>query len=283
MATIKMKRGLDEAIKGTVLAMGEFGVATNTGNVYVGIESGNYWVNPPAAAAEEAAKLKTARKFSIGGDGVAEATSFDGTADVALVLRLAAVDGLTAGTYTKLTVDAKGRVIAGNNLTVADLPDVPSTKVTGLGSAAALDTGTTAGKVVLVGEDGKLPDSLLPAVAISDTFEAASEAAMLALNAQKGDICIRSDEGKSYILSAVPAASAANWKWLKTPDCRILSVNGQTGAVTLTAADVGAAPAGHMTAVASGSALGHVKPGAGVSVGADGTLSVDGVDGGVIA
>lgn len=41
---------------------------------------------------------------------------------------------MTAGTYTKLTVDAKGRVTAGTTIAVADLPSIPSTKVTGLPS-----------------------------------------------------------------------------------------------------------------------------------------------------
>ena len=63
---------------------------------------------------------------------------------------------------------------------------------------------------------------------------------MLALSCQKGDICIRTDENKSYILSGDGASVLANWKWLRTPDCKVLSVNGKTGAVTLSAADVGA-------------------------------------------
>lgn len=55
-------------------------------------------------------------------------------------------------------------------------------------------------------------------------------------------ICIRTDEGKSYILSESPAANVENWKWLKTPDCAVVSVNGMTGAVSLAASDVEAVP-----------------------------------------
>ena len=62
------------------------------------------------------------------------------------------------------------------------------------------------------------------------------------MTAQKGNICIRSDEGKTYILTASPASTLENWKWLKTPDCKIISVNGKTGAVVLSASDVGAEP-----------------------------------------
>ena len=236
MAIIQIKRGLQENVDKLSLAVGEFALAQDTGNLYIGTEAGKVYLNPA-----DAAKLATPRTFSISGDASAPAVSFDGSGNVAFALTLAN-SGVTAGTYTKLTVDAKGRVTAGAAIAVADLPSIPSTKITGLGTAAKLDTGTTAGKVVVVGADGKLPDGLIPNLAISDTFEAANETAMLALSAQKGDICIRTDLAKSFILAAAPASSVDNWKWLKTPDCKVLSVNSKTGAVTLTAADVGAVP-----------------------------------------
>lgn len=294
MATIQVKRGLQENVEKLVLAQGEPAVAVDTGNMYIGTTAGKILVNPAGGIADEAVKLKTAREFSVTGDGVSPAVSFDGTQNIALALYLAVMPGLTAGTYTKLTVDTKGRVTGAFSIAVEDLPDIPAAKVTGLGSAAGLDTGTTAGKIVVVGADGKLPEEILPALSISDTYEAVDEAAMLALAAQKGDLCIRADEGKSYILAQSPATSLENWKWLKTPDCKVLSVSGKTGAVTLTAADVGARPAswmptaadvgaaplGHVDTKATGAALGHVKAGAGLAVDADGVLSVDAVDGG---
>ena len=58
---------------------------------------------------------------------------------------------------------------------------------------------------------GTIPESALPAQAISDTFTVASEAAMLALTAQRGDYAIRTDEGSTYILTAEPASTLANW------------------------------------------------------------------------
>lgn len=62
--------------------------------------------------------------------------------------------------------------------------------------------------------DGKLPVSMLPSVAITDVFPVASQAAMLALNAQPGDVAIRSDVGKTFILMASPASTLGNWKEL---------------------------------------------------------------------
>jgi hypothetical protein len=60
-----------------------------------------------------AAKLTTPRTISASGDATWTAT-FDGSANVTSGLTLAAT-GVTAGTYDEVTVDAKGRVIAGNN------------------------------------------------------------------------------------------------------------------------------------------------------------------------
>lgn len=70
------------------------------------------------------------------------------------------------------------------------------------------------GKVATVGADGKIPVEQIPAVAITDTFAVNTEAAMLALNAQPGDVAIRSDISKTFILMAAPATTLSNWKEL---------------------------------------------------------------------
>ncbi len=112
------------------------------------------------------------------------------------------------------------------------------------GKPAVIAAGTDAatarsaiGAASLVG--GKIPESELPAIAITDVFPVASEAAMLALTAEKGDMAIRSDLGKCFALSAAPASTLANWLELKTPANAVLSVAGRTGAVTLAKAAVG--------------------------------------------
>lgn len=253
MASVKIKRGLQAGITTLILEEGEMAVALDTGNVYIGTTAGKVHINPPGGTADEAVKLKNSREFSLTGDVTSPAVSFNGTQNVQLAVTLATMSGLTAGTYTKLTVDTRGRVTGASTIAVNDLPSIPNTKITGLGNASVLDTGTAVGKVVVVGSDGKIDASLMPALAISETFPVANEAAMLALTAQPGDICIRNDESKSYILSASPASVLANWTWLKTPANTVLSVNGKTGAITLTAADVGAEPV--LTGVAAKSTL----------------------------
>lgn len=189
-----------------------------------------------AITADSAAKLTTARKISVSGAATGN-VNFDGTADVELPITLAD-SGVDAGTYTKVAVDAKGIVTTGENLTAADVPDITLSKVTDAGTAAAKDVGTAEGEIPVLGADGKLDSGVLPAIAITEVFEVADEAAMLALNAQIGDVAVRSDLNKSFILKATPATEADNWVELLTPTDAVLSVNGKTGAVTLTTSDV---------------------------------------------
>jgi hypothetical protein len=80
---------------------------------------------------------------------------------------------------------------------------------------------------------GRVPAAQLPAIAITDTFVVADQAEMLALTAQTGDLAIRTDVNKSFILTAEPASTLGNWQELLTPTDSVLSVDGLTGAVDL--------------------------------------------------
>ena len=163
MATIQIKRGMQAAVGSLVLAQGELALALDTGNLYGGLESGTVHLNPKGGTAEAASKLTTPRAFSITGDGTAQAVNFDGTQNVQLQLTLANIASLSAGTYTKVTVNAKGQVTAGDTLVVSDLPDnIPTSKISGLGTAATANTGAEQGNVPVVQANGKLLASLLP-------------------------------------------------------------------------------------------------------------------------
>lgn len=83
----------------------------------------------------------------------------------------------------------------------------------------------------------KLNPSTLPALAITDTFPVSSQAAMLALAADVGDVAIRSDISKTFILRAMPASTLANWSEILAPTAGVSSVFGRTGAVTAQAGD----------------------------------------------
>ena len=101
-----------------------------------------------------------------------------------------------------------------------------------------LDFGGMSGSFATLGPDGKLDPAELPALTITDTFVVASQAEMLALTAQRGDLAIRSDLNKSFVLAADDASVLANWKELLTPLDAVLSVAGRTGAVALGQADI---------------------------------------------
>ena len=74
-------------------------------------------------------------------------------------------------------------------------------------------------------DSGALVDAAyLPAIAITDTFVVASEAAMLALTAQKGDVAIRTDISTTFILVTSPATTLANWSVLLVPGGAVTSV-----------------------------------------------------------
>lgn len=77
--------------------------------------------------AETAQRLKTSRTISLIGDATGS-TSFDGSANKSITVVLAN-SGAAAGTYTKLTIDAKGRVISATNLSAADIPNLDWSKI----------------------------------------------------------------------------------------------------------------------------------------------------------
>lgn len=116
--------------------------------------------------------------------------------------------------------------------TQAELDTAIATRIPTTARGAALG-------VASLGADGRIPESELPAIAITDTFTVASQAAMLALTAERGDIAIRTDLNKTFALAAEPASTLANWLELRTPTDAVLSVAGKTGAVTLVKGDVG--------------------------------------------
>lgn len=108
-----------------------------------------------------------------------------------------------------------------------------------LGSAAYKDTGTGSGQIPILDSNGKLVSGVIPSIAITDVFTASSEQDMLALSAEKGDVCVRSDVNKTYLLMDDPASTLSNWVEISSANY-VTSVNNKTGAVTLNASDVGA-------------------------------------------
>jgi hypothetical protein len=109
----------------------------------------------------------------------------------------------------------------------------------GQGAGNALSKiGMDMSNVVVVDGSGKIDPSVLPALAISEVFTAANETEQLALTVQTGDICIRTDENKSYIALGSTNDNMTNWQELLTPTDSVTSVNGKVGVVTLDTDDI---------------------------------------------
>lgn len=351
MAKSQIKRGQSSAVQNLVLDEGELAIALDTGKLYIGTESGNVLLNPDGGTAETAVKLATPRTFQVSGDASSAAVQFDGTQNVELQVALAAISGLTAGTYTKVTVDAKGRVTTGNTLVVSDLPDnIPTSKITGLGTAAAANTGTAQGNVPTIQSGGKLLASIIPDLsgvyvpvgttinghALTDNITLDAEDVGAIPASQKGQangVATLGSDGKvpssqlpGYVddvqeyankdafpetgedgIIYVAEDTNLTYRWsgsayveispsLALGETSSTAYRGDRGKTAYdhsqitnanphntTYSQVGAAPASHPSVVGNASTLGHVKPAAEFSVGADGTLTLNAVDGGTFS
>ncbi|WP_297429062.1 hypothetical protein [Clostridium sp.] len=238
--TLQLKRGNNSNLASLTLNAGEPAFVLDTGKLYIGNGTDKVLINPdqgPVTNAQTADKLTTARTISATGDA-AGSTSFDGSANASMALTLAN-SGVTAGTYPKVTVDAKGRVTAGASLSVSDIPILTLSKISDAGTAASKNIGTASGNVPVLDLNGKLDTNVLPGLALTTTNVVASQTAMLALTAEPGDLAVRTDLNKTFVLKTAGASTLANWQELLTPTDSVTSVAGKTGAVTLTSSDVG--------------------------------------------
>lgn len=156
----------------------------------------------------------------------------------------------SSATPTDLTVSATKLMLALNNVENTSDADKPISTATQSALNLKIDL-TQKGAINGVAEldsTGKVPSTQLPAIAITETFVVNSQAAMLALAAQVGDVAVRTDLSKSFILTAEPASTLANWQELLTPASPVQSVFGRTGAVVSATGDytvaqiTGAAP-----------------------------------------
>jgi hypothetical protein len=92
--------------------------------------------------------------------------------------------------------------------------------------------------VATLNASGKLTTAQIPAITITDTFVVASEVAMLALVVETGDVAVRTDLSKSFILKGTDPTLLSEWQELLTPTSAVVSVNGQTSVVVLDSDDI---------------------------------------------
>jgi hypothetical protein len=196
-------------------------------------------------------------KLDLGGT-ITSADLVDGTivnadinASAAIALSKLATDPLArgnhTGTQTASTISDFNTAVRTNRLDQMAAPTVAvplnAQKITGLADptnaqdAVTLNYITTqkgvANGLAELDGSGLVPTHHLPALAITTTQVVNSQANMLALTAQVGDVAVRTDVNKSFILTATPASTLGNWQELLTPTDAVLSVDGSTGAVSL--------------------------------------------------
>jgi hypothetical protein len=86
--------------------------------------------------------------------------------------------------------------------------------------------------------DGKIVGSALPAVTITETFVVNSEVEMLGLEASIGEVAVRPDINKTFILRFADATDIDSWQEILAPTGAVTSVAGRSGAVSLATVDI---------------------------------------------
>lgn len=281
---IQFKRGQQEGVKKLVLKDGEPAVALDTGNLYIGTPSGNVQINNSGGTVDTANKLKNPQKFSITGDVTAPEVSFDGTTAVVLNTTLPNLPGV-GGEYTKVQVNNKGQVTGGGKLGFSDLPPISADQV---GAIPMTQKGTADG-VASLDSSGKVPASQLPGF-VDDVREFDNREAFPGTG-EDGVIYIANDTNQTYrwggsdyvpigsdlALGETSSTAYPGDKGKTAYDHSQVKTGNPHGT---TATDVGAAPAAHMEIKASGTQLGHIKPGTGMNVDENGALQITAIDGG---
>jgi hypothetical protein len=145
-----------KGINGTILSTLNTGIlknTTGTGVPSIAVAADFPILNQnTTGTAGSTATLATARTISTNGDVLYTSPPFDGSANVLGTATLASIG--VAGTYTKVTTDAKGRVTVGANLTAGDVPTLnqnttgTADNVTGIVAVANGGTGTATPSLV---------------------------------------------------------------------------------------------------------------------------------------
>ena len=131
---------------------------------------------------------------------VASVTAADGTITIAGTTQnpTIKVNAISESQVTNLTTDLAGKV---------------NTSAVGAANGVASLDGS-----------GLVPSNQIPPIAITETFVVNSQAAMLALTAQVGDVAVRTDINTTFILQTSPPSTLANWVQMLSPGGGVTSI-----------------------------------------------------------
>jgi hypothetical protein len=195
--------GTSPTFTGTVIATNVTASGTVTANLFSGPLNGN-------VTGDITGNVTGNLTGNVTGTSSLDLPLSGGTMSGAIAMGTSKITGL--GTPTTST-DAATKAYA-------DLM-VPLTEKSAANGVASLDA------------SGKVPAAELPDISITSTQVVANQVDMLALTAEVGDVAVRTDVNKTFILTASPPSTLANWQELLTPTDSVLSVDGLTGAVDL--------------------------------------------------
>ena len=179
-------------------------------------------------ASVKADKISSAKNVSLSGD-VSGTVSTDLSDNITVPTILA--NAGTAGTYMKVTTDAKGRVVSGAQLVVADVPALPLTKIDGLGTAAVKNTGYGADQIPTLDASGKLPSSVLPTLNSQSKPPVpvgSIEELVTLTDVEPGDKALLPNT-IVYMLVASDPTDPANWVELTEDPDTVKQINGIMG------------------------------------------------------
>jgi hypothetical protein len=134
-----------------------------------------------------------------------------------------------------ITTEQAANIAAANTHrnTVSGNPHNVTKAEVGLGNVPNIDT-TNASNIT----SGTLPSSVLPPLAITNTFVTDNEISHLAFILEQGDVVVRTDLSKSFINITGVNTSMSDWQELLTPNDAVVLVNNKNGVVVLTTSDI---------------------------------------------
>lgn len=211
----------------TDLTLGELSINTADGKIFIKKDNGTVSVVEVGAGASA--------PTTITGDVAGTGT---GTVNVTLP-----TVNSNVGSFNKVTVNAKGQVTAASNATSSDV--IATLGYTPVNSSAVGTTiaTLTSGKLAV----SQIPDVLVGAVQYQGTWNATTNVPALANGAGiKGQYYKVSvggttniDGGQNWTAGDSIIFNGTTWDGIDGNASEVVSINGRTGPVTLTAADIG--------------------------------------------